>query len=81
MVDLIEAVRQQTEQAANAQERARLEATYGQVWDKDQLRQDFEVLQFAAPMVIVTRRADGVRGTIYFTHMPRFYYSFQPASK
>ena len=40
--------------------------------------QDFEIHHFLAPLVVVTRRADGVKGTLEFTHMPRYYFGFQP---
>jgi len=36
----------------------------------------FTVHSFAAPFVIVTRKSDGVRGTLEFTHSPRFYFNF-----
>lgn len=46
-------------------------------WDTQQLREDFEVLQFRAPHVLVKRKSDGVRGTLEFVHMPRRYFDFQ----
>jgi len=48
------------------------------VWDTEQLRADFEVEQFAAPFVMVVRRADNVRGLLMFQHQPRFFFDFQP---
>jgi len=57
--------------------REALEASHGQVWDTDELRADFKVDGFMAPMVVVTRTADGVRGTMMFQHRPRFYFGFQ----
>ena len=62
----------------NAGERAELEAQHGRVWTLDELRVEFEILQFAAPFVIVQRRSDGVRGSMMFQHSPRFYFGFQP---
>lgn len=56
--------------------RAQLEKDVGQVWDTDELCRDFEVEGFGAPFVVVTRKADNVRGSLEFTHMPRFYFSF-----
>lgn len=38
----------------------------------------YEVECFAAPYVSVKRRSDGVKGTMYFEHMPRFYFDFVP---
>ena len=57
--------------------REALEASHGQVWDTDELRADFTVDGFMAPMVVVRRTADGVRGTMMFQHRPRFYFGFQ----
>ena len=37
---------------------------------------EFTVHSFLAPFVIVTRKCDGVRGTMEFTHSPRFYFNF-----
>jgi hypothetical protein len=45
-------------------------------WDTEALRRDFTVHGFAAPFVIVTRKADGVKGTLEFTHSPRLYFNF-----
>ena len=57
-------------------ERQRLEAQHGQVWDTSQLSKDFEVLGFAAPYVVVTRKSDGRKGSLEFQHNPRFYFNF-----
>ena len=52
-------------------------ATYdGPLWDTQELQEEFEVQGFAAPFVVVRRRADGVRGTLTFTHSPRVYFDF-----
>jgi hypothetical protein len=58
--------------------REALEAEHGQVWSTDQLRQEFEVIGFAAPIVVVRRRSDGVKGSLEFQHQPRFYFAWQP---
>ena len=55
-----------------------LEATHGQVWDTSQLQDEFEVVGFAAPLVVVRRRADGVKGSLMFQGSPRFYFGFEP---
>jgi hypothetical protein len=31
---------------------------------------------FMAPFVIVTRKSDGAKGSLEFTHNPRFYFNF-----
>ncbi len=51
-----------------------------QTWDTEQLQQDFEVLGFQAPFVVVRRRTDGVRGSLQFDHAPRVYYAWQEDS-
>lgn len=48
------------------------------VWSTDELREEFDVEGFAAPFVVVRRRADGVRGSLEFTHRPRWYFNFEP---
>jgi len=57
-------------------ERQRLEALYGRVWDTSQLSDDFEVLGFMAPYVVVRRKSDGRKGSLEFQHHPRFYFNF-----
>lgn len=59
--------------------REALEAEHGQVWNTSELTNDYDVLGFSAPVVVVRRRSDGVRGSLYFQHNPRFYFDFQPA--
>lgn len=51
-----------------------------QSWDTAELQRDFEVTAFGAPYVSVRRRADNVRGTLEFTHSPRVYFNWTPAS-
>ena len=62
---------------SNAAERAALEERHGQVWDSDEIREDFDVIGFAAPMMIVSRKSDGKRGSLVFQHSPRFYWGFE----
>ncbi len=58
-------------------ERPALESQYGQVWDAAELARDFEVLGFAAPLVVVRRRADGQVGSLFFQHHPRLYFAYK----
>jgi hypothetical protein len=83
MTDETEAIRRQRLAEINLVPGSReaLEAEYGQVWDTSQLAADFEVIGFMAPLVVVRRRADGVKGSLEFQHSPRFYFSFQPHNK
>lgn len=57
--------------------REALEAKHGQVWNTDELCQEFDVLGFMAPLVVVRRNCDGVKGSLMFQHNPRFYFNFQ----
>jgi hypothetical protein len=52
-----------------------------QTWDTEALMRDFVVIGFAAPFVVVERKADGARGSLEFTHNPRVYFGFIPDSK
>ena len=47
-----------------------------QRWTTEEMSRDFTVQSFLAPFVFVTRKADGARGTMEFTHSPRFYFNF-----
>jgi hypothetical protein len=80
MSDPTESIRKEMLVEINAQPgiREALEAEHGQVWDTRQLSDDFEVLGFAAPLVVVRRKSDRVRGSLFFQHSPRFYFGFQP---
>ena len=80
MNDPTEPYRRQRLAEINAEPGSRetLEARYGQVWDTQQLAQDFEVVGFMAPLVIVRRKADGVKGSLEFQHEPRLYFNWLP---
>lgn len=80
MTDETESLRRQrlAEINAEAGSREALEAQHGQVWSTDQLREEFEVLGFMAPYIVVRRRSDGVKGSLEFQHDPRFYFNWQP---
>lgn len=58
-------------------ERKYFEETYGQVWDTTQLQQDFIVHGFLAPFVSVTKKETNEKGTLMFSHNPRYYYGWQ----
>ena len=80
MCDETESIRREMVATINAEpgSRADLEAKHGQVWDTDQMCKDFEPIGFAAPLIVVRRRSDRVRGSLMFQHNPRFYFSFKP---
>lgn len=80
MSDPTEAIRRERVAEINAVpgSRAALEAQYGQVWDTDELSEEFEATGFMAPLIVVRRRSDGIKGSLEFQHSPRFYFNFQP---
>ena len=43
-----------------------------------ELTEEYDVLGFLAPFVVVRRKSDGVAGSMEFTHHPRFYFNFEP---
>ena len=80
MIDETETIRRQRVAEINAEPGSReaLEAQHGQVWTTDELSEDFCVVGFMAPLVVVTRNVDGKKGSLEFQHTPRFYFNFQP---
>jgi hypothetical protein len=62
---------------SDQRERQGLEAQYGRVWNTQELSNDFEVQDFAAPFVVVKRKSDGKLGSLMFQHMPRYYFNFE----
>ena len=58
MPDATESARRQRLIEINSQPGTReaLEAQHGQVWDTDELSQDFEAIGFLAPFVVVRRK-------------------------
>ena len=83
MSDPTEAIRRERLVEINLVPRNReaLEAEHGQVWSTDQLSEDFEAIGFMAPLIVVRRRADGVKGSLEFQHSPRLYFNWQPHNK
>jgi hypothetical protein len=81
MSDPTESIRRQMVAELNAEPGSRqdLEARHGQVWNTSELQSEYEVIGFLAPMIVVRRLVDGVKGSLTFQHNPRFYFDFQPA--
>ena len=79
MSDPTEPIRRERLNEINAEPGSReaLEAVYGTVWDTQQLVEAFEVIGFMAPLVVVRRKADGVKGSLEFQARPKFYFNFQ----
>lgn len=80
MGDVTEAVQRERLVVINAAPGSReaLEAVHGRVWTTDELREEFEVVGFMAPIVVVWRRSDGQKGSLEFQHSPRFFFGFVP---
>jgi hypothetical protein len=80
MPDPTEPYRRQRLAEINALPRSReaLEAEHGRVWNTEELSQEFDVIGFMAPLVVVRRKCDGKKGSLEFQHNPRFYFSFSP---
>ena len=82
MSDATETIRRSLVQQINtdAGGRERLEEKHGRVWDTQELQHDFDVLQFAAPLIVVRQRTTGQMGSMFFQHQPRFYWGFKADS-
>lgn len=83
MTDQTEAIRRQRMAEINLVPGSReaLEAAHGQVWDTGEMSDEFEAIGFMAPLIVVRRRADGVKGSLEFQHSPRLYFNWQPHNK
>jgi hypothetical protein len=64
------------ELAREAADRVTLERRHGQVWDPVELRRDFEVIGFLAPLAVVRRKRDGMLGSLEFQMEPRLYFNW-----
>ena len=49
----------------------------GQRWTTEEMTEEFDVVGFLAPLVVVVRKSDGVKGTLEFTHRPRVYFGWR----
>jgi hypothetical protein len=80
MNDPTESIRRERLVEINAEPGSReaLEQQYGRVWDTQQLAAEFEIIGFLAPLVVVRRRADGLKGSLEFQHAPRLFFNFVP---
>lgn len=65
------------EMLQTGQPHADLESDTGQRWTTEELTRDFDVLNFAAPFVVVKRKSDGALGSLEFTHSPRVYFGWK----
>ena len=46
-------------------------------WTTAELQEEFTVVGFGGGMVTVTRKSDGIEGTLEFNGNPRVYHSFR----
>lgn len=53
---------------------------HGEVLNTQEVQEKYSIEGFMAPYVVARRRSDNVRGSLEFTHMPRFYFNFVEAS-
>jgi hypothetical protein len=79
MIDSTETVRRNLAVKINSapEERSALEKRHGRAWSASELDNDFEVLGFAAPFVVVRRETDNRLGSLLFQHHPRYYFAFK----
>lgn len=60
-----------------AEFKAQLVAHFGEALTTDEMRALYDVEGFGGGLCVVVRKSDGKRGSLDFTHSPRFYHSFQ----
>lgn len=80
MSDVTESIRREMVKEINHEPGSRedLEQKHGQVWDTQEMQDEFEPLGFMAPLIIVRRRSDGTKGSLKFQHSPRLYFDWSP---
>ena len=83
MDDMTETIRRERLLEINAEPGSReaLEVAHGKVWTTDELRIEFEVVGFLAPVCVVRRKSDGRKGSLEFQHHPRFFFGFVPDAR
>ena len=79
MSDNTEQLRTQRIVEINSDEitRESLKKKHGEVYSTSEMTESFDALGFMAPYVVVRRKADGAKGSLEFSHNPRFYFNFQ----
>lgn len=80
MSDATESIRREMVKEINHEPGSRedLEQKHGQVWDTQEMQEEFEPLGFMAPLIVVRRRSDGTKGSLKFQHSPRIYFDWSP---
>jgi len=79
MSDPTEQIRKQRVAEINSEDNTRksLEEKHGQVWNTEEMQQEFDAIGFMAPLIVVSRKSDGVKGSLEFCTSPRFYFNFE----
>ena len=54
-------------------------AGFKDIMTAEEATEKYEFEGFGGGIVVVTRKSDGVRGSLNFTHIPRFYFDFLEA--
>jgi hypothetical protein len=72
--DPTEGIRRMEQKEINAKSDAEIP---GPTWDTEKMQEEFTVIGFLAPYVVVIRKADGVKGSLQFRHHPRVYFNFE----
>lgn len=49
----------------------------GKEWTTDELTEEFEVIGFLAPFVVVRNKATNKKGSMMFRHNPRVYFGYK----
>lgn len=65
------------DESTTSEFKAELVAQFGEVLTTSEMQEKYQVVGFGGGLCVVTRKSDGKRGSLDFTHMPRFYHSFQ----
>lgn len=77
-----ENTRKQTVTELNSDDatKAELQQKHGRVWTTNEMREEFDALgfMFMAPFIIVCKKDTGERGSLMFTHSPRYYFAWKP---
>jgi len=77
-MDNTEQARRELVQEVNQDaERAKLVEKYGDVMTTSEMQSLYNVEGFLSPFIVCRRKADGKRGTLMFSHAPRYYFSWQ----
>ena len=77
-MDSTEQARRELVQEVNQDtERTKLDEKYGEVMTTSEMRLLYDVEGFLAPFIVCRRKSDGKRGTLMFSHSPRYYFSWQ----